>query len=123
MIDTDKLIQAGEKLGEKIGDLATQYGPQATELAMTVARVSAAQTIVIGAASIGVCYAAFKIGNWCLGILKDDELNAGAFVGAIISACCFVGGAISVFANFLNAFAWIGLFHPEIYIAAKIMKL
>lgn len=112
----DKLIKAVEA-----------YGPQATELVLATGRVAALQEIVWGAAWLVILVVACAAASVCYrrsaALPKYDDGKIG---WALCIAGCGIAGSISLIGAIIglfNVFAWVGMKHPEIYLAAKLLKL
>lgn len=125
MAETTEVAKAGidlvEKYADKLTDVLAQYSGPAADLALAVGRVAAIRDIVIAVALIVASGIGAKL---CIFLGKKtpewDEL-AGipcVVVGVGSAAMAFIGGV-----GLLDIFAWVGMFHPEIYLAAKALGL
>ncbi|MFT6474685.1 MAG: hypothetical protein ACJAUS_002410 [Qipengyuania sp.] len=98
-----------------------QYGPQAVELAMWMGRIGAIQAIVTPLLFTTAC---IIILAWPLRTLWRGASNINDSADAaiarfviLIAAAVVIGFAIVGIVSFINIYAWIGIFHPEIWIA------
>ena len=107
-------------------------GPQITDLALQTARVGALGTIVWGAVfSTAAIFAwrviARRVWPWALqregldfSARVDREIGGGfALAFSIFGATLLTVGALI---NITNLYAWIGIWHPEIYLASKVIS-
>lgn len=105
----------------KLENALTEYGPQAAELTLEVARVGAIQTVLIGV----VCLILFVCGSFVA-----HKSMAKVFVeedgSAVLPAC--IGIMVAIFSSapafmyITNLYAWIGMFRPEIYLISKAIQ-
>lgn len=120
-MDFDKYI-------EKLSAALVQFGPQAADLALTVGRVGAVNELVSGFAALALAvvllrYAVSPLFRKVRDAGYDDPLDplyfCGSFFLSIVCAALLVGSAMSL----TDIYAWVGLWKPEIYLAAKALKL
>ncbi len=122
----DKAIDAANTFGAKIQEVLTIYGPKATELALAVGRVESARQLLaaVGGLVISGCAAwgAKKFyEKWNTYVPKycgDDSFLTFAIPCVLLSVVSSIVGIIHIF-KILNPYAWVGLFHPEVALAAK----
>lgn len=121
-MDADKLEQIVTQAADKLVQAVEVYGPKATALVLETGRVAALQALTPGffwlVFSIALLPLAWranrKHNNW-----EDDGWQAAALICVAISVITF--GVSYTFLT--NWFAWVGLWHPEVYLAAKLLKL
>lgn len=108
---------------------ATEHGDLAVETALSVARVTAASTLVDGAVGIALfCIAAALFWKFAAPWVKQswdmydggDKMMLGG-VGYGMAALAFgvVGTILAL--NIFSVWAWVGLFEPKLYIAKQIL--
>ena len=126
---TDKLLQAGEKLIDRIAEIGQQYGPQAAELALNVYRIEAINNLLVGGLFLlltiafvaGTAWASIKV----VRLMRDEDeelmilFASIALVGSVPSALFFLGAA----SRLVDAYNWIGLWHPEVLMARQVLGL
>lgn len=112
----DKMMQAVEA-----------YGPKATELVLETGRVAAMQEIVSGFVFLLVLLIACGIGAICIrqivNLPKYDDAKIGWSFGVGVCGIAAAIGLIGGLIGLVNMFAWVGIRHPEIYLAAKLFRL
>jgi len=116
------------------------YGPKATDLVLETGRIAAAQSIfysfldlIIGATLLVV---GMRLAIRWFKTAKEIEKEGGErfrndeqFKCQILGGCASivaVGGAITTFIGVIsvcNLWMWVGLWRPEIYLAAKLLNL
>jgi hypothetical protein len=119
MSDLSKLETVAGEAAEKLMRAVEKYGPQATEITLEVGRVAAIQTIVTGIAALIAAYVGYRVAKWALAQDWEGVEAIPTGVGGAIA----VAGSIAGFLHLTNAFAWVGLFRPELYLAAKLLNL
>lgn len=105
----------------KLGELATQHGPQAVDLAAQVVQVDAAGGLVIGTACL---LAAVIGGRKAIKVLRagydeewgDGPLIVGGIVGCVVAALVGIFGA----ACLLDIWNWVGVFNPKLALAHEV---
>lgn len=127
----DLVTQAANKLSEALH----QYGPQAADFGLQVGRVASVQELVWGGASlivfIGICINQYLSIRYILKIdfeNKKTETQQGIAMGwgvlsLFLSIIIGIGTLLSIWSHLFNAYAWIGLWHPEVFLAAKALNL
>lgn len=142
-VDTSAQVwEAVQKLGAKLEALATQYGPDVVELALTVARVDAIHHLVTVLFGLGCpIIAAIFATRWFskrhkevyTAAPKDYEGDIRSYqiretlgwlttfkwvsvaAGAVMSMILVV--------QLTDVWTWVGIVRPEVYLAAKALKL
>jgi hypothetical protein len=114
----DKLIQAIDA-----------YGPKASALVLETGRMAALQEIIVGFTClvlVGLCIVAIVLGARGVSKALDADRYAEPPVPAILVVIAgSIVGAVSLIGaltNLINVIAWVGLTHPEIYLAAKLLR-
>jgi hypothetical protein len=124
----DTINQAADKLVHAI----EVYGPKATELALETGRMSALNEIIqstsaflVGGALLFGSYKVIRTAFRKVEVEKVDE--DGPWIAAgIIAGFIGVGATIALFVGFfslLDVWPWVGISHPDIYLAHKMLKL
>jgi hypothetical protein len=127
----DKL---GEKLVEimaKLEGLAATHGSAAVDLALNVARVSAAADIAIG---IGFALSVFACARLCAFLSAKHQVWQAApdrrewddspWLFFLVFAAIGGGALAIVSAIYLfNLWNWVGLIYPELYLAHRLVGL
>jgi uncharacterized membrane protein len=123
------ISQASEKLIKAV----EQYGPHATQLVLETGRVAALQSILNGVSVlIFGMLVYFLVVRPSYKKMKSDMGGSGDFTnsdpltvlgGVALGSVVTAGSIIFAISHLLNVFAWIGLSRPEIFLAAKLLKL
>ena len=116
----DKSMSVMEQFATKIGELVNQHGDAAWELARGAARVDAANELLwptVGIMLTGIALH-FLLRGWRWA-MREESIDVWAVmtVGAVTAA---VIGGISLL-SFANAWAWAGLFYPELWMVKKVL--
>lgn len=120
--------QVFDKYLEKLSAALEQFGPHSAELAIAVGRIGAAERVLWG--FILAALAVALLWGALLPLLRklrtaqiDDDSTAVYFAGALIAGtvCFFLFG--QALSNLTDLYAWAGLWRPEVYLAAKALKL
>lgn len=122
---------------EKMMQVAEKYGPGAVDLTLEVGRIAAAQTIVPG--MIALVAAVFLLPKAVRSLCEANAASAAYYAPGgdraeseaagrawlLFWICAVPSVPASLLAAFClsNAFAWVGLFRPEVYLAAKLLNL
>lgn len=117
------IVDAADKLVKAV----EVYGPKATSLVLETVRVAAMQDIVTGFAfAAGALIALSAAWIFLRKLWKmnayDDGVEA-VFAASVISVLLWLLTVLTAIAYLTSVFAWVGLQHPEIYLAAKLLKL
>jgi hypothetical protein len=124
-------ISAIDKWAAKISEVAAQYGPQAADLAVEVGRVGAVQhllqnagLVVAGAAVIWFVSRPFarRAAYWA----EENSISMYEVPLGLASGLSGAGGLIAIIAgalDLLDPYAWVGLYRPEVFLAAKALGL
>ena len=117
------IVDAADKLVKAV----EVYGPKATSLVLETGRVAAMQDIARGFAFLAVACVCFAIAVICVKksakLTEQDIAEPLYFIGMMVSSFGLLFSVIGALINLVDVFAWIGLQHPEIYLAAKLLKL
>lgn len=115
----------------KIAVLVQTHGPQAMETAIQVTRIDAINTLIQVPANAGLAFFGFKAAQLLARRAKKASENADAYDVGIAGAGWAVGsGAAAIFGvvaliialtGLFDAWAWVGLFNPQLGLAHKIM--
>lgn len=98
------------------------YGPQATNLVLETGRIAAINQLTLAGLLLvlaiplmilGFCFNA-KHKNW-----DSDGWQLAAIAVWMGSSMLTIGAVIRL----ADAYVWVGLWHPEIYLAAKLLHL
>lgn len=115
------VVDAADKLIKAVD----VYGPKATSLVLETGRIAAMQELATGFTFAAVALIALSAAGVCLSKFLKAERYENEGWAASIFACVgiFLVTALGAFTFLLNILAWVGLHHPEIYLAAKLLKL
>lgn len=130
----DKLSGAADQLAAKMAELAQQYGPEAIDAGLAVARIEAAQGIVKGfvflivsAVFSFICYKLTKIGFNLARIYKLPETSYSAPDGTWQIAVGICAGVLASITGITFVVAlsdiwnWVGIFEPKLWIAHRLL--
>lgn len=121
-----------DKWAAKLTNTVEQHGPAAADLAMTLGQIGAFQTIGFGFLKAAIAVGGFiVIRKLALQMAKlaDEGTDAGfplfigAGVGVVIGGIITIGMTIDATISLTNAYAWVGMFRPEVFLAAKALGL
>jgi hypothetical protein len=149
LTDTDKMIAAAEKFGDKLAQLATQYGPDVADVALLAAKVDAMSALATGVAPGLVALAGLAVAissgrklaeRWSDNLAKDAAYMAPeggerervaaskAFLLAAVSTVLtglgvflLLGAGASALNRLTNVWAWVGVFEPKVWLAGKLL--
>lgn len=115
------VVDAADKLMKAVD----VYGPKATSLVLETGRIAATQELATGFAFAAVALVALSAAGFCLfKFLNTERYEDDGWAGGIfVCVGIFLVTAIGAFTFLVNILAWVGLTHPEIYLAAKLLKL
>ena len=121
----DKALDMVSKFGEQLKELGTQMAPQAYELAKGVAQVSALEQLLYGLVclSIGIGGAIFWKTTYKKWTQWGDDSDCASFLFVFLMCLATVGCLIVAVVQLADAWAWVGLFRPELYIAHTVIHL
>lgn len=112
---------------EKLTRAVEAYGPKATELVLETGRVAALQDIVRGLVFAAVCAICVLVVILCLKkaakISEYDERKPVLFTGALFVGLGAIASLLCTGSYLINVSAWVGLYHPEIYLATKLLGM
>ena len=134
-MSTDRITDLAEKWGTAAVEAIGRHGPEAVQLAETVARLDAIRTLIVSGGFVGL--GSFG-GLWVMRRIKahiaevkvaegptyeiydtNPLIVIGGGVALLFAAVSVVGGL----SDLLNPLAWAGAFEPKVWIAAKLLKL
>lgn len=121
MATADSFEQVVTQAADKLLKAIEAYGPQATQLILETGRIAAMQTLVTGAVLFAIG-AALAFASVILIRLDDDDSFSISMASVVVPMCaigCLIVGSISL----CSVYAWVGLTRPEVYLAAKLLKL
>lgn len=125
----DRMEEWAVTLSGKLEQLAAAHGDKAVDLALGAARVDALYSLTIGLALMIIAVVAGCTSNWFRKQAIEASETAPAHsdapfgwgVGAVlIGMGAAVTGALAL-TKLANAWAWAGLFYPELWIAKKVL--
>lgn len=130
----EEIAQTGaavvDKWAERLADVMAQYGPDAATFALEVGRVGALREIAYGSAWAAVAVGAMLSTKWLVAAtrrLYDNGRSGGEEIGPGILAAVFMGltagASIAALNSLLNLYAWVGIWRPEVYLAARALGL
>lgn len=117
----EKTAELVEEFAAQVAEVAKQYGPTAMDFALTLGRVDAARhvalTLSITALAIFLVTRLSRV--WAWATKNADETDGLSIYGGIgvWIATIFLVAATIIRAS--NIYPFVGLFKPEIYLAAK----
>lgn len=113
----DKSLSAViDKVSGAIEKAANEHGDQAVDLALTVGRVAAIQTIAVGLFCMLIAGVLGGIAWRALTLFLRDR-NEFYIPVSIFSAAGAILVALLASTKLFAIHAWVGLFHPEVYLA------
>ena len=122
----DRAANAVETFAVKIEALATKMAPEAWDVALGVAQVSALQNLMLSGmwVLIGALIGVFtwRLGTKAIGFDPDYPLFPAAsiwFFGGVLAIIGAIKGCIGLF----SAWNWVGVFNPELYLAREVLGL
>jgi len=113
-----------EEIMTKMGELAVKFGQPVLDVTLFAARVEAAQNIVTG-----IIFLLFSIASVTWAITRmprgwifdsDGDVHPGVLGVVFFGVFVFVGG-LSSFITLCSVINWVGLWHPEVYLASKVL--
>lgn len=103
---------------DKMGELATEYGPEVMDMTLEVVRINAIQELVIGfavsVATAVIIMVTFRVTKKFEGIEKDMPR-------IMMATIAFMFGAIGIYRLFI-IWNWIGVFNPKLKLAHDILQ-
>lgn len=132
---TVELLDKAEKgvalLTDKLAEIGQQYGPQVVDAGLAVARIEAAQGLVLGVPLVCVAIAAARYAPSQFALSseitkakderygRDEEVST--FIRGVVSTG--VGGVCGVWGLILtlDLWRWVGVLEPKLWIAHKIL--
>ncbi len=121
-MDAEKLEKIVTEAADKLVQAVETYGPKATTLVLETGRVAALQSLTPGFFWLLFSLSALPLAWWFNGKHKNWEDDGWQAAALICWASSIVSFGIS-YVYLTNWFAWAGLWHPEIYLTAKLLKL
>lgn len=129
----DKTYTAVEQFANKLEALAKQHGPDVWDFALTVARVDAAQSVVVGVACLIVAIVAYRLARTSFSRIHtitrekgeayhNDEEIKWIFGATISSAVSIITGVISLI-TLADIWVWVGVIEPKLWLAKKALGL
>ncbi len=119
----DTVNQAADKLIHAI----EAYGPRATELALETGRWAAINNLVQASACLiiggTVVFVACKTLLRAIREMNGDEVWIFAAVASVIAGIGGGGSFVVGIGGIFDMWSWVGLSHPDIYLAHKLLKL
>jgi hypothetical protein len=107
-----KLVQ----IADQIQSTLVAKGPEAVNLMLAATRIDAIQNLIWGAVFIVggiICiYVSFKSYKYC------KEITFLTFMFALFGMSAIITGVL----GFCDIFSWIGIWHPDIYIAHQLLN-
>lgn len=137
MSDITKLEEVAGQAAEKMMQVAEKYGPHAIDLTLEVGRLAAAQLILPGIIALMVLLYCLPKALRQLPVAQkasaaywgpeggrvERQIMDSAWARFWFFVVPSVPAAIVTALCLGNASAWVGLFRPEIYLAAKLLNL
>jgi hypothetical protein len=107
---------------EKLDKLATELAPQGYDMALQVVQINAVQSLVVGFIGLVIAIFCARVVWWALTSEDIGYSSAPAFA-ALLGVIGCLGGMLAFTINVLSVWNWIGLFHPELYLAKQLMGM
>lgn len=125
----DRMEEWAVALSGKLEQLAVAHGDKAVDLALGAARVDALYSISIGLALVIVAVVAGCVSNWFRKQAIEASETAPAYsdapfgwgVGAVLIGMGAAAIGVVALLKLSNAWAWAGLFYPELWIAKRVL--
>lgn len=122
------------KAADQISSAVEKYGPQAVDFSRELGRLAAGQQILFGIGSLLVAALIYWLialplhrkikADWPEGETDVfDAIEPPVGIGWFFAHLAVVIFCIGGIYDLLNIFAWVGLWRPEIYLAAKFLRL
>lgn len=117
-----------EEITKRLADAAANLGPQAWSVALRAATVEGYASLESGgiclAVGVALLYAAWRVWRWAK--RNEDEIygtHDGAYIASLFLIA--VGATLTIIgaSTLLDPWTWTAIYHPDIYIAHKLMKL
>jgi len=115
--------------GDKLADLAKQYGPDVAEAALQMARVDAMShlvTLLVLAVVLAIAlkYAVLPTWKWARTYKDSGNYSDGfEYVPAVLLWMAWSGCAAAVVIGLSNLWLWFGIFEPKLWLAKRILGL
>lgn len=138
----DDAVDLIDKFADKLTTIIKDYGPDAMNFALEVGRIGAVKDLLNGVLMVGLGVIAVTIAVKCLSILKKESANPtgekrsynenkemhegiciGGGVGLVGAGLASIPLLCIGVSTIANPFLWVGLFRPEVYLAAKALGL
>lgn len=121
----DRIITDWNDRLQHLADAIVHAAPQVTDIALNSVRVQAAGGILGGLVAVGFAIAGGVAMRWCYRHRNDDADDADLwiFVGAIFFGLIALIGSIIGATQLFDIWVWVSLFHPELWIAHKLLAL
>lgn len=118
----EKSAELLDKWAQAFAKIAEQYGPRVSELALDTARVAAINSILFNLIWL-LCSVGFLLvfGKRMVRFAKDYQSSSDgmSWGGVFIPLCGATLIAVAALASLINPYLWVGLFRPEVFLAAK----
>lgn len=126
----DKAMDGMDKLSVMLGEVAEKYGPEVVDVGLEVARISAANELVVALVIflvwLGILRTFFKL-------YKIEKASENGFNQPTIAAITCIGvGIISVIGvvpvlieslpRLFSLWNWVGLIEPKLWIAHQVLN-
>ena len=118
MSELPSIEEKAVELIEKFEALAVDVAPDAIELGLATARVSAAAGLIQGIVALGIGilggFIMYRMAKWEL--KRDGDCIISCLVSAIPVLVTVFG-----FVQIVNVWSWVGIFYPELWIAKQVL--
>ena len=128
----DRSADAIESFAAQLKTLAESYGPEVADLALATARVDAAAGLVTGIAMMVVAVALLGPARWLFKKAREQRQHHGVHTGnevpgyvagSVLFCISGIIGGIACLQYLFDAWRWVGLFSPELWLAKTILGL
>lgn len=111
-------------LAKRFAELADNYGPDVVNTALNAVRMEAYSCLAGSFLWAGIAYTMYRAGRYLIRIECDDKFDndfVRPFGYILIGLCIFP--FVSFVWTWLDPWTWAAIYHPELYIAKKVLYL
>lgn len=113
-------------IADKLGTAVETHGQAAVDVVLWAARAAALQSIVFGIVGLLLSIVTWKVAR--AAIKKSNTVNDGdaegffVFVSVVMGFLCIFGSYMTL-THLFDAYAWISIFAPEVWLARSVVGL